>query len=315
MRSQNRNRLARVESLENRQLLAGDVLASLEGSLLKIEGDVLDNQIAINQAANGNVTVVGLTGTLVNGRNSVTFRNPQLNAMEVRMGGGSDTVTMRGVQLTNDLYVDLGAGNDRFNAPLSFPVNIGANATFEGGLGNDVIQLAGMSVGDSLAISGGTGVLTAQLSDLTVDQVLVVIGDDMDDLVNISRAIVGDSVSIETKVGADRVNLTDPQAYDLNVNMDANAVGADRLTMTRVTTQGDINVSTGAGDDVVRMVDVTSAKSIKVSTDAGNDFVSGTRVSAVLDAVFEGGAGIDIFEDRGSFGGVKREIKEVETFR
>ena len=37
----------RVETLEGRRLMAGDVAVALEGSLLRVEGDNLDNQVTI----------------------------------------------------------------------------------------------------------------------------------------------------------------------------------------------------------------------------------------------------------------------------
>jgi hypothetical protein len=310
-----KNRRLKLESLESRKLMAGDVAVAVEGSLMTIDGDNLDNQVVVSQALNGNVSVIGQNGTLINGLPSVTFRNPQLNAMEVRMGDGNDVVTVRGLQLTNDMFVELGEGNDRLTSPATLPVTVGANAMIEGGLGNDIVSLAGITVRENLSIDGGLGSLNTTISNATVDQALSVIGDELDDIISISRATVGDLLTAETKGGADRVTFTDVLAYSAHVNTDASGASADRVTMNRVATDSDIGIFTGAGNDVVRLTDVTSRQSLTVSTDSGNDFVSSTRVSAAFDAVYEGGAGVDTFEDFGIVAGVKKDVKEFEIFR
>lgn len=80
-------RHSKIESLECRQQMAGDVSALLEGQLLKLEGDNVGNHVVVAQNSLGHVTVTGQNGTLINGRTSVRFLNPQLNAMEIRMEG------------------------------------------------------------------------------------------------------------------------------------------------------------------------------------------------------------------------------------
>lgn len=306
----------RVESLEHRRLMAGDVAVALEGSLLRIDGDNLGNQIVIAQAASGDVVVSGQSGTLVNGLPSVRFVRPTLNAMEIRMEAGDDTVTMRSVQLANDLMVDLGAGNDRLVNPAVAPMVIGANANIYGEAGSDIVQLSGTTVREDLYIDGGIGALNAQLNGVQVDKLMSAIGDEAADVVSIVNSSFGLGASIETKGGSDRVTLTDVNAFALSVNTDANsAMGADVVTLNRVTTVEDIGIFTGDGNDVVRMTDVNSGKSLTVSLDSGNDQLVATRVSAAADLVFEGGAGVDTLTDLGFFGGIKRDVKEFEVLR
>lgn len=306
----------RVESLELRRLMAGDVAVALEGSLLRIEGDNLGNQIVVAQSASGDVVVSGQSGTLINGLPSVRFVRPNLNAMEVRMEAGDDTVTMRSVQLTNDLLVDLGAGNDRLVNPAVAPMVIGNNASIFGEAGSDIVQLSGTQVREDLAIDGGIGALNVQLSGVQVDKFMSAIGDEANDVVSIVNSNFGLGASIETKGGSDRVTLTDLTAYALSVNTDANSsVGADVVTLNRVASVEDIGIFTGDGNDIVRMTDVDSGKSLTVSLDAGNDQLVATRVEATVDLVFEGGAGVDTLTDLGFFGGVKREVKEFEVRR
>lgn len=304
-----------LESLENRKLMAGDVAVALEGQLLTLRGDNLSNQVVVAQNAAGTVTISGQNGTTINGLPSLRLINPQLNALEIRMEDGDDSVTLRGVNVANDIFAQLGAGNDQIITPATTPVTIGANASIEGGAGNDIVRLGGMTVRENLSIQGDIGALTVALSAGAVDKALTIVGDDANDSVTLNGMRVGDLVSIETKGGADVVTLTNVSAFGAFVNTDANGAGIDRVTMNRVTTIEDIGISTGAGDDVVALTDVTSGKSLTVSLDEGNDRFTGTRVSVAEDAVFEGGAGVDVFTDLGITAGIKKDIKEFETLR
>jgi hypothetical protein len=97
----------------------------------------------------------------------------------------------------------------------------------------------------------------------------------------------------------------------LGINTD---IGADTVSLSGIDVAEDLGVFTGPGADSVLMMDVVSLKNIIVSVDSENDRVAGTAVSAALDAVFEGGAGSDRFEDYGITGGVKKDVKEFEVF-
>ncbi len=310
-----KNRRLNLESLEGRKMMAGDVSVALEGQLLTVQGDNLGNQVVVSQNAAGAVTISGQNGTLINGLPSVRFINPQLNAMEIRMEGGDDSVSLRGVRIANDLFADLGAGNDLLTTAAATPVVIGANAMIEAGAGNDIVRLSGITVREDLMIQGGVGTLNASLNAAAVDKALTIIGDDANDSVALAGVRVGDAVSIETKGGSDVVSMNDVSALALLVNTDATGVGVDRVTMNRVTAIEDIGISTGAGNDTVALTDVTSGKSLTVSLDEGNDSFTGTRVSVVEDAVFEGGAGVDVFTDRGITAGIKKDVKDFETRR
>ncbi len=316
MRRTKNLRRASVELLEGRQLMAGDVIAALEGNLLVIEGDNLDNQITVSQLASGDVVVSGQTGTLINGLPSIRYIRPALNSVEIRMEGGNDVVNLRSVQIANDLMVDLGAGNDRLTSPAAAPIRVGANAMVYGAEGNDTVQLNGSAVAEDLFIDGGLGAMTAQLNNVTVDKVMSIIGDEANDLVSVINSRIGLMANIETKGGSDRVTMVDFSALGLQINTDANgSIGADQVTFNRVQTVEDLNVATGSGNDIVAMTDVTSGKSIAIILDEGNDALSVTRVSAAIDAILDGGAGVDTLTNRGIFAGITREIKEFEILR
>ncbi len=310
-----KTRRLKLEALESRKMMAGDVSVALEGQLLTVRGDNLGNQVVLSQNAFGAMTIVGRNGTTINGLGSLRLVNPQLNQLDIRMEGGDDAVSLNGVRVANDLFVDMGRGNDVLVTTFAAPSTVGANATIEGGAGSDTIQLNGLIVGEDLKVEGGPGFLNLRLNAVTVDKALTIISDDANDSVAVVNSIVGGSLSIETKGGADAVSLNNVSAFSVAVNTDANGAGVDRVVMNRVTAGEDIGVFTGAENDIVVMTDVTSGKSLTVSLDSGNDSYTGTRVSVAEDAVFEGGAGVDVFTDRGIFGGIKKDVKEFEILR
>ncbi len=295
--------------------LANNVGATVEGELLVVAGDNVGNQISISRTAAGDVVVSGQNGTLINGRTSVRFPRLQLNAAEIRMGGGNDVVTLRGLQIANDLYVELGDGDDRLTAPAASPVIVGGNVAIEGGAGNDTVRTESMLVGLDYYIDGGLGVLNATAIEIAVGYNVTIIGDEANDFVTLTSVAAGGDILVETKGGSDRVTMTTVSALLVGINTDANAItGADRVSLDGIVTVEDIGIFTGPGNDVVQMLDMQSGKNLTVSADSGNDRVSGAGVEVALDAVFEGGAGTDTFEDFGITGGVKKDVKEFEVF-
>lgn len=287
---------------------ANHVRVLQEGQLIKIVGDGQPNNILVAQTNAGTLTVTGRNGTRVNGQPSATIRNISINAMEVRLEGGNDQITFSNVLIANDLFLDLGSGADRILTG-SLPSSVGANCNIEGGTGNDVVRLTGWMVGSDLYVNGGTGVLNANLTGLSVAFGLTVLGDMSNDVVELSGCEVGDSTSIETKAGADRVSVSDFSGFLLSANTD---MGNDTVSITNVFVLEDISINTGTENDTVTMTEVTSGKNIGVSLDAGTDSFVGTGVTAAFDAVFEGGAGTDTFGDFGVLGNEKTEIKEFE---
>ena len=289
---------------------ASNVQVALEGELLVVNGDNLANRITIATVASGDVVVTGRLGTTINGLPSLRLRRPTINSVEIQMNAGDDDVVVNGMQIANDLYANLGDGNDAFRSGANATA-IGANLSVEGGAGNETIRLSGWTIGGDSYIDGQTGTLTCQLSDLAVSFILNVIGDDFRDLVSVANSTIGDFVAIETKGGNDSVTLNGSSALGAMISTD---MGADAISITDVTVLEDIGVFSGTDNDRVELFGVAAAKNITVSLDAGNDYLSGTAVTAGLDAVFEGGFGTDTYADGGIVGGVKTEVKEFEIF-
>lgn len=306
-----RNRLG-FESLERRALMAGDVFVAIEGELLRVEGDNLANQVTLSQTIAGDLVVSGQNGTTINGMPSVRFVRPVINAAEIRMEGGDDAVVLRGLQLANDLFVDLGAGNDRLTSPAAAPISVGANASIYGEAGNDTIQLNRTKVFENLYIDGGLGALAATVADASIDKSMTIVGDEANDSLSVIGSTIGLDLSIETKGGSDTVRVSQLKALSLFINTDSNAaVGRDVVNISNASVVEDIGVFTGAGDDVVRLTD-TSSNKVTVSLDQGNDRLEATNVVAATDIIFEGGAGFDTLLETDVFASLFRDYKEFE---
>jgi hypothetical protein len=287
---------------------ANNVQAAIEGSLLTVIGDNFANDVSIVNNAAGDVIVRGNNGTLVNGLPSVRFPRTPLNAVEVRMGDGNDTVRFNNLVVANDVFVEMGLGNDRVLA--SSPLRVGNNFEVQAGEGNDVVRMTDLEIGVDAKIEGGLGTLNATLTGASVGGNATIVGDDANDVVTVSGEFGGD-ILIETKKGADRVSMQSATMRSLYIATDE---GADSVTLAGVSTTEDIGVFTGMDNDAVSLTSVASGKSITVSVDDGSDTVYGQDVLANQDAIFEGGFGTDTITDLGIVGVVKKDVKEFEIF-
>lgn len=299
----------RFERLEDRRFMAGDVAAALSGQDLLIDGDNIGNEIRIVQVASGNVTVTGLNGTTINGLPSVTFINPNLIKSEIRMNDGADRVVISGVPglaVTNDLNVELGAGDDILNAANT---RIGANFSVKGESGIDRVTASNLQVGTDMNVDTGLDRGIVSISNSTIDGALGLVADAGNDTVTFSGLTVGGNVIVETKAGADRVTMNGISAFALEAATDE---GADRVSLSSIATLEDLKVSTGVGNDVITLDQINAGKSVSVDAGDGTDSVAASAVAAAEDAIFIGGAGVDTLDNDGINAGKILEIKEFE---
>ncbi|HEY2416044.1 MAG TPA: hypothetical protein VGI40_27630, partial [Pirellulaceae bacterium] len=109
-------RKCKFESLENRQMMAGDVVASVHAGTLFIKGDNLSNGITITAGAIPNqVIITGTTvagsGTTVNGlTNTPVAVNNVTKSMKINMQAGNDVVTVNNLTVNGSTKIKGGAG-------------------------------------------------------------------------------------------------------------------------------------------------------------------------------------------------------------
>ena len=122
-----------VESLESRQMMAGDVTAHVVNGDLVINGDNDSNELYVYGTGGGNFVLFGENGTRINGLSGhpisgvtddvrINLRNGHNRIallghdlpddILIRTGNGDDTIVMRDATVRSDLRIRTGSGND-----------------------------------------------------------------------------------------------------------------------------------------------------------------------------------------------------------
>jgi hypothetical protein len=253
-----------VESMESRQLMAGNVFANVIGGNLVLSGDGQSNGVEVRQLGAGKYHVIGLNfegaqtkivlggvaanSQVVNGVASdfhinLNAGNDYLlmssaglpvgakmvvpNDLHIRTHDGHDRVIVNNVQARDDIFVDTGSGDDY--------VSMYGTRTFGSPLTAD----------NDLAIHGGTGNDYVNLHTMLVRDSLIVNLLDGNDVANINQTSVGNDALIYTGIGDDRVSAFRLNARD-DVVLDMGA-GRDRATLNYVTADR-LYADMGSGD-------------------------------------------------------------------
>ncbi len=96
-----------VERLESRQLLAGDVLATVSGSTLFVTGDSQANNVIVSQVGNELQVVSGADSTSVAVNGSLSG----VSTVSVDLGDGNDVIEFRDLDISRNLLVGGGSGS------------------------------------------------------------------------------------------------------------------------------------------------------------------------------------------------------------
>jgi len=145
----------RIEPLESRRMMAGDVSVLFADGSLDIIGDGADNAIYIYENTTG-IVVEGANGTTVNGVAGPLVAVPPLS------------------KITNDLNIDLNGGDDSL---VLFGFSVGDDITVFTDGGHDSVAMTQMQAdGEILVVTGGGSDSVAVIAttagdedDLTVD--------------------------------------------------------------------------------------------------------------------------------------------------
>lgn len=230
----------RVESLEDRRMLAGnvDVVVTVDGDLTAT-GDSLDNEFVIERIVTGVIRVQGLNGT------TITFESMTAASHDL----SNEFIDPQGID--RDVVIDTGEGNDSvtFNA-----LNVGRDfmATTLGG--NDTVIVENADVADDLSILTGSGHDNMQIrfSDVTGDASLV--GSSGDEYTYIDSLFLSTALTFDGGSGDDtfvgyfleEFNATYPVDVTLNGGADN-----DSLSLTGTTINGSTTIDGGNGDDTI----------------------------------------------------------------
>lgn len=213
-------RRLRLESLESRELMAGNVSVSLVNQEVQVTGDAKGNGVLISEISPNVYKITGLvaagSATTINGKSSITIRSPQ-DDLRVYMNGGNDVVAIgnaTGLMTVEDLTVDMGDGADylelanlevydRFDTVY---LRMGREATTDGkdnlemknvtfrasvditlGAGDDECEIRNTSVRDDLKVNGGSGKDEIELVSVTADEIYAWLGSGSDDRLELEK--------------------------------------------------------------------------------------------------------------------------------
>lgn len=191
------------ESLEDRRLLAGDVIAKIVNGNLVVKGDNLDNGIAITAGANaGDVVVTGVnaggSATNVNGTaNGVVTLTGFSGDLNIKMKRGNDSVAITWITTSGKAKVKGGHGDDTFDI---------SDADFNGklivklGEGDDSLSLRSTTVVGKAKVSGHSGSDDATVTDSMFSELGVSLGKG-DDLLTVARTTTSAKTSFNGRRG------------------------------------------------------------------------------------------------------------------
>jgi hypothetical protein len=297
------------ESLERRQMLAGNVHVTNSNGVLTITGDSLNNAIAITNSSPGVVEILGLetldptTNTLVPTTvNGAASRIGVFNgSIVVDFTGGSpssnkgnDTIAITGLVLNGSVKISTAAGNDiiavgQFDNSSNL-VDSAVNAlmdpvTIKQGL------FINMQAGDNQVLANHVSLQGPSGPNFTI------IGGDGNDTISLQTVVVNHGMSI-TEFGTATINANQLAANTLNVKL---GVGNDHLSLANTTIAttltlnsdfgnddiifnsvsiGTLNTTTGPGNDQVSMTDTSISGATNINTGADDDTVTMTTVTA-----------------------------------
>lgn len=153
----NKGRQCRFETLENRRVLAGNVIATLSHGSIVIKGDNFDNSITVTAGGLNRITVTGNTvnglPTSVNGTPNGSVTIPDVTkGMKITMGLGNDVVNVTGVSINGLSFIKGGAGNDTINVNSS---TFNSKFDIASGAGADAVTVSSTTVAGRSIINGG----------------------------------------------------------------------------------------------------------------------------------------------------------------
>ena len=276
MSARTKNSKARlgVEKLENRELMAGNVFATVSNNTLYITGDSMANSVQVaSDYHTGEVFVIGADNTLINGRAQTSIGNFRGN-IEVKLGGGNDSFQLARVTDRDFRKADINMGSGDFESVNLASARFSGNVTINSlGSQKNHLEVKHGSVAGDLKIETGSGHDWVVLS-----------------------STVGGNVTLNTNGGRDQVNI-------------GPGVGGDDNQRLRI--GGRLTLNTGDGKDQVNL-DRLRVDTLFANLGAGEDSFKANAVSVKRTVSVDGGTGFDRFDIQRSTANVLRGLRSFE---
>jgi hypothetical protein len=300
------SRCARFESLEQRQLLAGDVLVNVVEGRLIIEGDELSNSVAIAAGAEaGSFVVTGLESTTVHEEGETPTSQVVVTGVDrgaqIDLGEGDDEIAMAALSLRGNASIDTGEGEDH--------VMIGPqDAAVAAGLSqNGVASDMSVRVGGTLRISTGDDDDQIDVDDASIRGKLKVYAGLGDDVVSLGgAAAMGLATGSSEAVGRGGLGrffgggFFNGNSVDIDARLHVKrglhvdlGDGDDEFSLNQAHVRSFVSALGGLGDDEMR-VNLTKAHGISMHGQDGEDLVSLEQAFAGFAGVHTGEGGDDV---------------------
>ena len=246
----NRRRLInRLEQLESRQMMAGDVTVSVVGGILYINGDSADNSISISATANTDEFTIssndGGDTTINGGAGPVTLGGATVG-VDITLSDGNDRLefdtTNRPIHISGELDIALGTSSFQGNSidvvggngiTIAGNVHVRSDGdseslTFEnvqisGGLEIDLGPNANIDARGQVRFEGGSiggDVRVDTYGEYQVDLLTDILGN-----VHLEAGTSGDQYRIESSIGG---SLT-ANLYHSHLNVGSTQIGGDMI--------------------------------------------------------------------------------------
>ncbi len=240
-------RSLRVEGLETRDLMAGDVTAEVVKGSLIVRGDDNNNDIIITeptpgsfQIASGNTSVTTVNGAA----GPLTFDNVTKD-VKIYLNDGDDRLSITG-NIARDLVIDGedGAQNITVNTVAGTQMAIGRRLNIINDVGADTIAINNVRTNENLKISTGDGGSTITISTADVRKHFDLRTRDGADTIRINDITVRGKTSVatggandivEVEVGAD---ASGPRSFFMGAVTVSMGQGNDRLTVGKAGDSG-----------------------------------------------------------------------------
>ncbi len=276
------------QSLEARQLLAGNLQVTFRGDALSIVGDGSDNELSIVTQSTGQTTITGINTTINDGSQPFVITG-SIKKLLARLNDGNDQCTVNGLQLSQQLQ-------------------------WYGGDGNDVLRMQNVTA-KSCKIDLGSGHNTLDVDGMQTQKQTDIKARRGDNVIALNDLVTGRDTKVRLGDGNDTITT---QALQVGRKLQLDlGTGNNTATLAGGNVSGDLQVRTGSGQDQIALMpermgaNLTIAKSIKVDLGRGDDQLSvDPAVSVGKSASLRGGSGQNVLRQSADLGEVRTSQKQ-----
>lgn len=286
------NKRLRMECLEQKNLLAGDVMAAVIGGDLFITGDGANNSVQIVRDASPGVGDVVVQGLL---SNPTTIN-----------GGGPQAF-----QVTGDVFIDFSAGGQNAAVfgenpvPQPDPVELPGNVDILGGAGLDIHSFTnamiagnvsmddtaggassflgaslGTVIGGNFTLDSAAGGSEIGIDDATINGDVVMLGNSasLESFLGIIESTVGGDVrhlstAVASTTDIQSTAIGDDLVIDTGDGVDSVSIGLEASSTVVSTIGDDLRIKTHGGADEIILIGFDVADDLVINAGDGDDVV------------------------------------------